>query len=212
MSDGLTFECPHCNRTVQVNKSSLGETVDCPHCEGSFQTQHPLGRPLDTEDVGQTAAAPTEKVLQQMHPVVFRNHLWTTSLFLLVGLAGLAGTVMWLSGAGVLGLEGTVLLAVSLAGLALAAVYCAVRAVQAAVVTLTVTSVRTIVKRGLLSRRTNELQHDDIRNIRCEQNILERLFNYGDISLSSSGQADMEIVIEDVPNPQKMIALIRERQ
>ena len=59
---------------------------------------------------------------------------------------------------------------------------------------------------------TNEVQHDDVRNIKSERNLLERLFNYGDIALSSSGQDDMEIVVHDVPDPDGIIEIIRQHQ
>ena len=78
--------------------------------------------------------------------------------------------------------------------------------------TLTITDVRTTITKGIISKSTNEVQHEDVRNIRCDQNLMERLLNYGDISLSSAGQDDMEIVADDIPDPEAVIKMIRKYQ
>jgi uncharacterized membrane protein YdbT with pleckstrin-like domain len=73
---------------------------------------------------------------------------------------------------------------------------------------LTITDKRTIVRRGLLSKNTNEVLHRDIRNIRVSQTFLQRVFGAGRIEISSSGQGDIEIRFDGVKDPDAVKAMI----
>jgi hypothetical protein len=77
---------------------------------------------------------------------------------------------------------------------------------------LTLTSERIIYTYGLFHRSTNEMRHDDVLNMKMEQNFLERILHFGDMALSSAGDNGMEIAIHDVPRPQEMAEFIRQRQ
>ncbi len=77
---------------------------------------------------------------------------------------------------------------------------------------LTVTEERTILRRGIFSKSTNEVWHRDIRNVQLNQSFLQRIFNVGSIGLSSSGQSGVEIAIDGLPSPNKVKRLIDERR
>jgi hypothetical protein len=83
---------------------------------------------------------------------------------------------------------------------------------QCEATSLTVTTKRTVFRQGILSKRTNEVRHKDVRNIQVEQPILQRLFGVGTIAISSSGQSEMEIMAEGIPEPQKIADMIRSHQ
>ena len=78
--------------------------------------------------------------------------------------------------------------------------------------TLTVTPSRTILRRGILARRTVEVRHQDVRSIQVHQGILQRLFFTGDIAVGTAAQSGLEIVAGGVPNPQRVADLIRQGQ
>jgi uncharacterized membrane protein YdbT with pleckstrin-like domain len=78
--------------------------------------------------------------------------------------------------------------------------------------TLTVTDSRTILQQGIVRRDTSEVQHDDVRNIKLDQSIWQRLLGVGKISISSSGQDEMEIVADNLPRPAGIVAMIRDHQ
>ncbi|MEX1096534.1 MAG: PH domain-containing protein, partial [Planctomycetales bacterium] len=213
MSENLDFECPHCSRVVAVSGDALGGTIRCPHCERDFQAKAPLGRQVgaaagDRARPAESRAA-EERTLRQLHPVVFRNHVFLSGLFALLTVCGLAAVSLSLLGRVALGLEGTALLVIGAAALLAAVGFFLYQWLHAVATRITVTTERIIVTRGIVTKRTNELQHDDVRNIRCDQNVFERLFNYGDIALSSSGQDDMEIVVHDIPDPQGVVEIVR---
>ena len=77
---------------------------------------------------------------------------------------------------------------------------------------LEVTTKRTIVTTGLLSKSTNEVRHSDVRNIRVNQTFLQRVLNCGTLAISSAGQSEMEILVTGIPDPQGIAETIRKHQ
>ena len=73
---------------------------------------------------------------------------------------------------------------------------------------LTVTSERTILRTGILSKSLNEVWHRDVRNVVLEQRPLQRLFDVGRIAISSAGQEDVEISVEGIPFPGEVKRII----
>lgn len=74
--------------------------------------------------------------------------------------------------------------------------------------TLVVTDKRTILRKGILSRYTNEVLHQHVRNIQIIQSLSQRMMNVGTIGISSAAQADIEIRAVGIPMPDKVKALI----
>ena len=66
---------------------------------------------------------------------------------------------------------------------------------------LTVTNKRTILRRGLLSRNTNEVLHSHVRNVQIDQSFFERLLKVGTVNISSAGQSEVEIKVRGMSNP-----------
>jgi len=74
--------------------------------------------------------------------------------------------------------------------------------------TLLVTDRRVTLRRGILSRDTSDILLADIRNVQVRQGVLQRLFDVGDLGLSSSGQGGIEIEVAGIPHPRRVAALI----
>lgn len=66
---------------------------------------------------------------------------------------------------------------------------------------LEITTKRTTESHGLFSRATSEVLHDNIRNIAVKQSFIDRVFNVGQLEISSSGQSGVEITMKDVKDP-----------
>jgi len=75
-------------------------------------------------------------------------------------------------------------------------------------VTLTITSSRTILRRGVLSKHTNEVLHKNVRNVQVSQSFLQRIFGVGDIGIASAGSAGIEIAVSGILSPQHVKDLI----
>lgn len=218
MADDIEYECPHCKHVVRVSPGVVGDTVECPECDQQFEAEVPhahVVNPGGTEIPGTekvATEADAERTLRTVHPAVFRSHMFLTLVASLILAGGVVILVLGIAGTALFGLTGVPVIIVGGVLMIAALIYFLYRWVQALATTLEVTTDRTILKMGLISKRTSEVQHDDIRNIQSDRNVLERLFNYGDIALSSSGQDDMEIVIKDVPDPEGIINIIRQHQ
>jgi uncharacterized membrane protein YdbT with pleckstrin-like domain len=73
---------------------------------------------------------------------------------------------------------------------------------------LTVTTEQTTLRRGILSKYTNDVFHSNVRNIQVRQTFFQRLFDVGWIGISSSGQAGLEIEVNGIPHPEKVKQII----
>lgn len=73
---------------------------------------------------------------------------------------------------------------------------------------LEITNKRTIERRGLLSKSTDEVLHDHVRNVKVDQSFYHRVVRIGQIGIASSGSDQTEIIMEDLPNPQKIREVI----
>ena len=79
-------------------------------------------------------------------------------------------------------------------------------------ISLVVTDKRVTLRRGLLSKATNDVLIADIRNVKIEQSMWQRIFGVGKVAVSTSGQADMEIEVQGLPAPERVKAIINDRR
>jgi uncharacterized membrane protein YdbT with pleckstrin-like domain len=77
---------------------------------------------------------------------------------------------------------------------------------------LLITESSVTLRKGLLSKSTNDVLIADIRNVRIEQTMWQRIFGVGSVAVSTSGQADMEIEVHGVPAPERIKAIINDRR
>jgi hypothetical protein len=207
----LSYQCPHCQQRVSVDASLLGSQVDCPSCDRPFVADAPIARAAAGEpsrsDREVHAPADHESTLKLIHPVVFRRHFFGTLVSLVLLIAGVAALLGFgpVAAAAYLTIVGGVLVVIAL-------IFLAKWFILSRTTSLTLTNERIVYREGIINTKTSEVRHKDVRNIRVNRNLIERLLNFGDISLSSAGQDDMEIVIHDIPDPEGVAQFIRERQ
>ena len=70
--------------------------------------------------------------------------------------------------------------------------------------TLSVTTQRTILETGILSRHVNEVRNRDVCNIQIDQTPLQRLLRVGTVSISTAAQSGVEIQVDGMPDPQRV--------
>lgn len=208
----LLFRCPHCPDEVVVGPSSVGGKVVCPTegCGITFLAPLPEAECLGIASPEQTEAmkkggtdATHEEVLLVVRPAMFRSRpASTVGLVLLLFAAGAAAVLLPLP-FGIAG--GAILLLVVLA-------VAGTWYLERMSTKLTVTNDRTTLVHGIFSREGNEVQHDDVRNLQVEQNVLERMMDVGRIKISSAGQGDVEIDAKHMPDPTDVAAIVRKYQ
>lgn len=71
-----------------------------------------------------------------------------------------------------------------------------------------ITNKRTTERRGLFSRSLDEVLHDHVRNVTVDQSFYERIVGIGTVGIASSGQADIEIEMRDLPDPDRIREVI----
>jgi uncharacterized membrane protein YdbT with pleckstrin-like domain len=74
--------------------------------------------------------------------------------------------------------------------------------------TLIVTDDQTTLRTGLLSKNTNDVFHENVRNIQVRQSFFQRIMSVGDIGISSAGQSGVEIEVKGIPDPERVKEII----
>jgi len=77
---------------------------------------------------------------------------------------------------------------------------------------LVITESRVTLRKGLLSKYTNDVLIADIRNVQVRQSFLQRIFGVGAVAVSTSGQGDMEIEVPGMPAPDRIKAILNDRR
>lgn len=179
-------KCPECGREIS------DKALACPHCAYPMTAAQSASNRAQANTTGETT-------LQIDHPSMFRNRPFLFSLYALLVIAGPVMALMNLHWAGWL---------LTVAG----AVAFLVWWLICLSMELTLTDERTILRKGLLSKRTNEVRHEDVRNIQVTQSFVQRMLGVGRIAISSAGQDTIEIDMDGVRDPQAIANLIRVRQ
>lgn len=212
----LTYQCPYCGTTAEVSDEFVDETVTCPNeaCSRPYTAQAPIAYPVRNEP-GDPEVTPVlevrstpheESVLRTIHPAIFRYRPFRFSLCVLLAVGGAAGAIYAYSQ------EQPALAVASLVAMFVGIGFIFSWWIRAVATTLTVSTRRTMLRQGIISRRTSEVTHDDVRNIQVHQSIIERFLGIGDLLISSAGQDDMEIRVYAVPDPEGVAQIVRQHQ
>ncbi|MEZ6064827.1 MAG: PH domain-containing protein [Planctomycetaceae bacterium] len=204
----LTFQCPKCQRQVGIPAEMLGRQVECPLCQQVFVSEAPLVRAVGSNTAPPARTAQAQPFRQVIHPVVYRSHLLGTAICLLLIVGGLLAMIGLVPAA----MKDWPLLLIGGISVLIGAATLLKGYIESRMTSLTLLDERIIYARGLITRNTSELLYADIRNMQIDRNLVERLLNFGDMALSSSGQDEMEIVIKDIPDPESVAEFIRDRQ
>lgn len=213
----ITFNCDRCERTLEVGDELAGTKVQCPYCGDVNVVPRVIARSAgDTGAVSGGTPQPRDRAaamglppdagpetrVMKVRPAMFRAR---PMLFSVLTLAAVGGTI----GAAVFAFRGQAVWAY-LCGAAAAAglVALGVWKIKTLGVALEITNKRTIESRGLLSRATSEVLHDDIKNLQITQTFWQRVWNVGTVGISSAGQDDIEITAQDMPRPAEIKRVI----
>lgn len=207
--------CDGCERTIEVGDELAGQKVACEACGDvnvmpgkatSTATAPAMGRNDRAVAMGLPPDTGPEQPALKVRPAMLRARPFAFLAQLLVLLAGLAG-VVW----GLVGQPSTANTAALIGGGLVAVVAMGslgVWKIKTLGAVLEITNKRTVLRRGLFSRATSEVVHDNIRNVQVTQTFWQRVWKVGTLGLSSSGQDGIEIEIGDIPNPDRVRKVI----
>jgi uncharacterized membrane protein YdbT with pleckstrin-like domain len=145
-----------------------------------------------------------------LHPgeeLVFEGHpSWRAVLrfyvigVILVGVAAAIGALV--SGTGIAILAG----AVALALLVLAGI------VKRSATRYVITTERLHIRRGLLSKKTQETRVERVQNVNTQQSLFERLLQVGTVDFDTAGTDDSEFRFVGVANPAEVVRAVDRAQ
>ncbi len=201
--------CDNCSKPIDVGDDMAGQKVKCPAC-GDVNVipatgKAPAPRTDRAAEAGYPAAdAPEVRVMLVRRAMLRAKPL--TFLLLLVGvLAGAGGAIYGLlvlsPGNPVVGIGSAVV------GLIALVTLLAWR-VAASGEVLEITNKRTMGRTGILSKSTSDVMHKDVRNIQVRQTFRQRLLNIGELCVSSAAEDDHEILVQDIPRPNRVREII----
>ncbi len=229
----ITHECDNCEKLFQVDDDAAGEKVACPYCGdvnriiSRVETTGPVNQPhapstannadparaeagesSSASDRDAASSVASERPLVVVRTAMFRGRPFLYSLMVLlflsgvgVGIYGLAAepAYQWLRW---LGLGIAVVGALWWFGWWIA---------PHRWIKLTITNKRSILQEGIVMRRTSEVLHNHIRNVKIEQNVLQRILGVGDISIDAAGGSEeglVEIHMKCIPSPYRVKQII----
>jgi hypothetical protein len=180
----ITVSCPGCGAKLNVPDTAAGKKVKCPKCSAHINTSSPAGTAKAAPRVAKplpdpahmpnpdasSAFTPPEPRFPAM-PYVEQNLLPGEQVMY-------CGEVHW-----AVFILGIILLPLFGIGLLfLLAAYIEKRTTE-----LAVTNQRVIIKKGLISRKTIEMNIAKVENIQVDQNIFGRILNYGTVTVVGTG-------------------------
>lgn len=214
----VKFNCPHCKQPLEAPEEMRGQPIDCPSCNKAFTIPTPTAPPpqspatkacpfcgeeilsqakkckhcgeiLDESLRAQSAKAPTqpiqntpsqapEKTEYESHPSMFKNNPLGFIISIFLCFFVIGFIILLIWWLNTLG------------------------------TTLTVSNKRTVLRKGILSKRTTEVRHRDVRNIQISQGMFQRIFNVGTIGISSAGQSGVEVEATGMPDPNRVKQII----
>lgn len=209
----ITITCDKCERLLSVESDLAGSKIACPHCgdinvvplaNPPVTTHAPMPAPTDrAAAAGYPPDSGPEQRVKIVRPAVIRAHPFSILGLWILVILGVTGVVYlglvrnstpWLIGSAI----------VLLASLGTLGVWKVISLSE----TLEITNKRSVLRRGLFSKATTEVVHDDIRNFQITQTFLQRVLKVGTIGISSAGQDAVEIVMRDAPNPEEVRKII----
>jgi hypothetical protein len=227
----IVYTCANCERELEIDDQLGGQRVRCPHCQNVEVAPMPkaaaqvarvaagVARPASgkgTPAAAAMAAAPgvgsgaagvePERELARVHPVMIRAKPVLGSVLVLTVVGGIALAIAAQFTPGFANYRWSAWGGVAVA--VVAAVWLGWWKVGTRATTVVITNRRTIVHRGLFSRSSKELKHEQVMDIQITQTFPQRMLRVGTLGLDGGGTDDVEIVVEDLPDPARLRELV----
>lgn len=215
----IRVRCDKCERMLEAPPDLAGKKIACPACgDVKVLPGHPVVAAVPIAAAVPVAAAgasdrasqagfppdsgPEQRVLL-VRPAMFRSNPGIALLVLGVVLGAIAGLVYF----GAVRKHPTGLWG-SAAALGLGLAVLGIWKIRHLSSKLEITNKRTIARRGLVSKATTEVLHDHVRNVQITQSVWKRLLGIGRVGLSSSADDSVEIVMDNLPSPDRVRRII----
>lgn len=196
----VQIRCDRCEKAIEIDQAVVGLKVECPHC-GDMNVLRAAGGtapPAAAEDRAAKAGFPPsrgpEVDVLMLRPAFFRSRPMSAIVVTLLTIIGLVGGfAFWFTP---LGWACFAVAAVGLCVIGVWKVLCLGTGIR-------ITTKRVIDEEGFFSKKTSEVLHADIKNIRVDQTFWNRIMGVGTIVISSAAENEDAIELAGMPNPGK---------
>ncbi len=205
----INFPCDKCDRRLEADDSAAGTKVECPHCGDVNIVPAASNRGPAVHAKARAAAAPTldraqalglppdsgpEQQVLRVHPAMVRAHPLAGAGLLLTLAIGIVGTGIGVATAMVPAAIGFGVIAL------VGVIWFCIWKIRSWTTTLIITTKRTTLRRGILSRYQREVLHDRVQDVQVNQTFFDRMLGVGSLGLSTSSDEGVEITVADVPH------------
>lgn len=73
------------------------------------------------------------------------------------------------------------------------------------------TNYRVIKRTGIFTKKIDYVMYSKIQDVKISKGIAERIMDIGDIHIDVAGRPDVEMILENVPDPEKFNKIIMEK-
>ena len=206
----IQFECPHCHEINPGDESLYGQPVTCVKCQATILVPpKPTGPEPQTARLipGPTGRAPTAPAAPDEETDVFNlSPAWRSFLGpILLGLV-LIALGLWLATRkeDFPWAAQTVLVSLAIGVLLQLLVWIKVKSLS-----YRLTTQRLFVQRGLLAKRSDELELYRVKDVVVEQGILPRVLGYGTITVLANDDTTPQMDLVRISSPTKIKEIIR---
>jgi len=197
----VQIRCDKCDKTIDVENAVVGQKVTCPHCGDVNLIRAAGGAATTRADRAAAAGFPPaegpEVDVRRIRPAMFRASPLKFLLFVLLILAGLAGTILfppfWYIGLG---------------GAVLATGFLIAWKLRTLGEGMILTNKRIVDREGFFRRETSEIRYSDIKNVQIRQSFMQRLLGVGTIAISTAAEHEDEVAMDDVPRPDEVARIV----
>jgi len=213
----IKFNCDKCDLEIEVEDSLAGTMHQCLACgdinrvpageDDTHSSQEQDSVDSKKTDRAKKAGFPPdfgpETQVLKVRRCWFRSRVIRYSLSVLAVLVGVVGLIwmMWSD-------KGVIWLALFIPALLIGTGSLLWWWIDRYNTSLEITTKRTIMHHGILSKSSSEVVHDNIRNIQIDQSFLQRVMHVGKIGISSSGQDGVELQVNHLKDPDKIREII----
>ncbi len=211
----IRFNCDKCDMEIEVEDDLAGTKHECLGCGDINRVPRADSirlvddAPIDSKQRDRAAEAgfppdfgPEVRVLL-VRRCWFRSRAIRFSLVVLMILAGLIGLI-WVPVSDKSWLWAVLFVPMVLGGVGLLVWWW----IDRLGASIEITTKRTIMHRGIFSKSSSEVVHDNIRNIQVTQTFLQRVTGVGKLGISSSGQDGIELQVNHLKDPDNLRKII----
>lgn len=196
------FACPYCHQTIEADESLRGQVGECPCCGENIVVPRKFLRNNTAGYCSPDDSPVREKTILtvQTSPA---NYF---ALYILFALSAITSIVIAMCDSR--GLSGGVLPAIGIVGCIVSIALIIFIIAVCNTTKYTITNLRVIAESGIISKSTTAVRISDIRAVRMDRGLLQKMFNLASIIIATAATAGAEIIMIGIPEWERVVYVL----